>query len=62
MLYYDLLSLWWSFSVLSTFARFKNTVESGIIIGKSKHVLTAGSFNLLRLLPSNDTLTKLSAP
>ena len=32
---------------------FKNTVESGIIIWKSKYVMLAGSFNLLRLLPSN---------
>ena len=48
--------------MLSTFALLKNTVESGIIIGKSKHVLTAGSFNFPRLLSSNDTLTKFSAP
>ena len=48
--------------MLSTFALFKNTVESGIIIRKSKHVLTAESSNLPRLLPSNDTLTKLSEP
>lgn len=46
------------FSELSTFVSycqmiFKNTVESGIIVGKSRHVILAGSFNLLRLLPNN---------
>ena len=39
-------------SELSTFVTycqtiFKNTVESGIIIGKNNYVMLAGSFNLL---------------
>ena len=43
------------FSELSKIVKWfwKKTVESGIIIWKSKYVMLAGSFNLLRLLPSN---------
>ena len=48
---------------LSTFVTycqtiFKNTVESGIIIGKNKHFMLAGSFNLLMLLPSNVVIVR----
>ena len=48
---------------LSTFVTycqtiFKNTVESGIIIGKNKHFMLAGLFNLLMLLPSNVVIVR----
>ena len=50
-------------SELSTFVTycqtiFKTNVISGIIIGKNKHIMLAGSFNLLRLLPSNVVIVR----